>query len=88
MEYLVPTREIAKGEALTREVLAVKKPGTGIPADEIDRVCGMVARRKLFPDELLAWEDLKQPGEDAESEYMPEEDAEEVSRRLEELGYL
>lgn len=46
------------GTVLRTEHLAVKKPGTGIPAAELARVVGRKLARAVAPDQLLTWEDV------------------------------
>jgi len=55
---VVLARDLARGTVLEREHLALKKPGTGIPAREIERVIGKKLRRELPADHLLSEEDL------------------------------
>lgn len=55
---VVTLRPISSGEELTEENVWVKRPGTGIPASELDRVLGRRAARDLAADALVAWEDL------------------------------
>jgi len=50
---------IAAGTRLTRDMLACKKPGTGIPAADLDRIVGRSAARAIAADTLLAPEDLE-----------------------------
>ena len=47
------------GTRLRREHLAAKKPGTGIAANELDRLVGRRLRRAVARDTLLAWNDLE-----------------------------
>jgi len=44
---------------LTREVLAVKKPGNGIPAARLPELVGARLVRDVRADELLALSDLE-----------------------------
>lgn len=46
------------GSVLAREHLALKKPGTGIPARELERVIGRRLRQARPADHLLSDEDL------------------------------
>jgi N-acetylneuraminate synthase len=46
------------GTVLCAEHLAVKKPGTGIPAAELGRVVGRTLARAVVPDQPLTWEDM------------------------------
>jgi N-acetylneuraminate synthase len=55
---VVSREALAAGTRLSIEHLAVKKPGTGIPAADIDRVVGRTLVRSVTPDQLLTWEDL------------------------------
>lgn len=55
---VVAACDIAAGDVIERGMLAVKKPGTGIPARDIGRVVGARARRDLAADSLLADDDL------------------------------
>lgn len=55
---LVAARDIAAGSALTREDIAVKRPGTGVPVHELDQVVGRRAAREIGADEILNWADF------------------------------
>jgi N,N'-diacetyllegionaminate synthase len=50
---------VEEGTTLTAEHLALKKPGTGLPADRLGDVIGRRARRSLQADELLREEDVR-----------------------------
>lgn len=56
---LVPAKDIPAGTAIEADHLVSKKPGTGIPANERDKVIGKRAGRLLKKDELIHWCDLK-----------------------------
>jgi N-acetylneuraminate synthase len=56
---VVTTREIPAGAVVSREMLAVKKPGTGIPARRIDEIVGMRARRPLAADAVVTEDDVE-----------------------------
>ena len=56
---LVAARAIEQGCALTREDVAVKRPGTGIPVEQLDIVVGRVAARDIADDDILTWDDLR-----------------------------
>jgi N-acetylneuraminate synthase len=49
---------IAAGETLSEENVWVKRPGTGIPAAQLDEVLGKTAKHDLPGDALVAWDDL------------------------------
>lgn len=55
---IVARRSIAKGEPLTFDNLAVKRPGTGIEPPALPFLVGRVARRDIAEDELITPEIL------------------------------
>ena len=55
---LVARRDVAAGAALTRDDLAIKRPGFGIPVHDIDQVVGRHVARAVAEDEVLQWDDL------------------------------
>lgn len=55
---VVSTRAIAAGTVLTPEMLAVKKPGTGIPAARLPEIIGRTAKIDIRADTLLSEADL------------------------------
>ena len=57
-QSVVTTCEIAPGEAITREMLTIKRPGTGILAYRLDEVVGRVAGRAIESDVPIVEEDL------------------------------
>lgn len=56
---VVAKRHISKGTAITRAMLDVRKPGTGIPARDIGSIVGRVAERSIEADHLVRPEDLR-----------------------------
>ena len=50
---LVARERLAAGTVLTEAHLAMKKPGTGIPAERLPEIVGRVLRRSLEVDEQL-----------------------------------
>jgi N-acetylneuraminate synthase len=56
---VVSSREITAGAVISREMLAAKKPGTGIPARRIDEVVGRRARRDIPADTVLTDDDVE-----------------------------
>jgi N,N'-diacetyllegionaminate synthase len=56
---VVARSDLIEGTVLGREHLAVKKPGTGIPAIELKGLIGRRLRRPLRRDELLAEADVE-----------------------------
>ncbi|HEY4475054.1 MAG TPA: N-acetylneuraminate synthase [Candidatus Paceibacterota bacterium] len=55
---IVATKNIKKGEKLTRQNLAIKKPGTGIPPKYWDEIIDKVAKRDIADDSLLELADV------------------------------
>ena len=55
---LVARAPLAAGTVLTEAHLAMKKPGTGIPAGRMSEIVGRRLRRSLATDEQLHFEDL------------------------------
>ena len=55
---LVAARDIPAGGELTRDDLAVKRPGFGIPVHAMEEVVGRHAARDLERDQVLTWDDL------------------------------
>jgi N-acetylneuraminate synthase len=56
---VVAGRDLAAGTVLTRDVLAVKKPGSGIPAARLPELVGTRLVRDVRADELLALSDVE-----------------------------
>ena len=52
---VVAARALRAGERLTAGDVAIKRPGTGIPPGELDRVLGRRLRRDVAVDEVLEW---------------------------------
>ena len=50
---------ISAGQVITKDMLSVKRPGTGIQPGEIEAVIGRRAARDLAPDTILVWEDIE-----------------------------
>jgi N,N'-diacetyllegionaminate synthase len=55
---VVSVAAISAGALISSEMVAVKKPGTGIPARRLNEVIGRRAARDIAPDRLLSEEDL------------------------------
>ena len=56
---LAPARWLKKGEVLSAAMLALKKPGSGIPAAERDRLVGRSLARDAPPNRPLHLDDLE-----------------------------
>ena len=55
---VVSVVDIEAGVRLTKGMLAVKKPGTGIPARSLQEVIGRTAKHRIERDSLIRWDDL------------------------------
>ena len=55
---VVPLADLPAGAKLDRDVLGLKKPGTGIPAAELDQVVGRILKRAVAKDTPLQQDDL------------------------------
>ena len=49
---------IQKEEIITEEMLDVKRPGTGLPPDQLKNIIGKKAKRDISQDELLKKKDF------------------------------
>jgi len=55
---IVARRAMPAGTVLTRDDLAIKKPGTGLPPSQLDTVVGKRLARAVAADQLLAADDI------------------------------
>jgi len=53
---LVAASDIDQGEEITREKLAIKRPGTGISPTLLDVIAGRKAQEKISTDDILTWD--------------------------------
>ena len=58
-QSVVSACDIASGTTITRDMLTIKRPGTGILAYEIDTVVGRTASREIEADVPIVEEDLE-----------------------------
>lgn len=58
---LVAARAIRAGQILTVDLVAIKRPGTGISPADLGRALGQVVRRDLAQDEVIDWKALGEP---------------------------
>jgi len=56
---IVAIVDIPKGSAITRDMLDVKRPGTGIEPKYLDVVIGRKAKRNIKKDDILKWDSLQ-----------------------------
>jgi N,N'-diacetyllegionaminate synthase len=57
-QSLVARRNLPAGTVLARDMLCIKRPGTGIPAAELDRAIGHTTTRDVKANSVLTWDDL------------------------------
>ncbi len=57
-ESVVALVDLEPGTLIAQEMVWVKRPGTGIPAWELERVIGRLVKRPVRANTLLTWEDL------------------------------
>jgi sialic acid synthase SpsE len=55
---IVSVVEILKGTIITREMIGFKKPGTGIPASQVNKILGKQSKRNIVKNSLILNEDL------------------------------
>jgi N,N'-diacetyllegionaminate synthase len=55
---VVLARAVAFGETLSKDHLAIKRPGYGIAPKDLEKVIGRVTNKAMDADSVLAWEDL------------------------------
>jgi N-acetylneuraminate synthase/N,N'-diacetyllegionaminate synthase len=53
---VVAAVDIPTGAVITREMLDIKRPGTGIEPKYLDKMIGMRATKRIAPDELIHWD--------------------------------
>lgn len=58
-ESVVALVDIPEGAVVTKDLVWVKRPGTGIPAKYLERVLGMRARRRIKKNTVIKWRDLE-----------------------------
>jgi sialic acid synthase SpsE len=59
---LVAVRDIPAGTVLTPEMIAIKKPGTGIPPVRLKEVLGKRTLRAVKSDTVLMFNDIESEG--------------------------
>ncbi|HPO90725.1 MAG TPA: N-acetylneuraminate synthase family protein [Victivallales bacterium] len=56
---IVAKVDIRKGMTISKEMLIIKRPGTGIEPKFLDRVIGKIAKKTIKADTVLKWEMLR-----------------------------
>ena len=52
---IVATRDIGKGEKITKAKVAVKRPGNGIQPKDLGKILGHVTKCAIKADEVITW---------------------------------
>lgn len=55
---VAPSRPLPAGTLLERDMLTLKKPGTGIPPDAIESLIGRRVSRDVSPEHIMTWQDI------------------------------
>lgn len=55
---LVAIRAIPRGEEITRDMIAIKRPGTGISPTMLDLVVGRTATERIEVDRVIQWDQI------------------------------
>jgi sialic acid synthase SpsE len=58
LHSVVSIRDIGAGTTIGADDVWAKRPGTGIPARQLDDIVGRVAKRAIAKDRLISWDDL------------------------------
>jgi len=53
---LVASMDIAKGQVISRHMVSIKRPGTGIPPKELGNMIGKRTTRNIRRDQVFRWE--------------------------------
>jgi sialic acid synthase SpsE len=48
--------DIKSGTTLTSEMIRLKRPGTGIPPVDLERVIGGKAKTDILAEQIITWE--------------------------------
>lgn len=56
---VVAKSEISAGSVITEDMIALKKPGTGIPVERVNDVIGKRLKRDIEKDTLISFDDLE-----------------------------
>jgi sialic acid synthase SpsE len=51
--------DIKKGTKITKNMLVIKRPGTGIKPKYFDKVIGKIAKEEIKKDQLISWDEIK-----------------------------
>ena len=59
MKSLYATKNINAGDQITQQHLTAKKPGTGIPVNQIQNIVGMKAKKNIAQNSMIQLDDLE-----------------------------
>jgi len=58
-ESVVSLTDIPQGTVIQKDMVWVKRPGTGIPAKDLNKVIGRTVKKDIKSDQLILWENLE-----------------------------
>ena len=58
-ESIVSILDIPEGSIITKDMVWIKRPGTGIPSKYLNDVIGMKAKEEIKINTMINWNDLK-----------------------------
>lgn len=58
---IVAKSDIGLGTVLTKDMIATKRPGTGIPPKYLDEIVGYIVQKDIGKDEVITWEMIRSP---------------------------
>ena len=56
---VVAIKDIPEGKKITKDMVWTKRPGTGIPSNDINKVIGSIARVNINKDTLIEWNQIQ-----------------------------
>ncbi len=55
---IVAKTDIPAGTVVTREMITLKRPGTGIPPKMLDVVIGRTVKKNIIKNQAITWEHI------------------------------
>ena len=55
---IVAKKDMPKGTIITRDMVGIKRPGTGIPPKYIKKIIGAKVKEDIGKDEIIRWDDV------------------------------
>lgn len=56
---LVVNKNVLSGEKISAEMVSIKRPGTGIVPEDLEKIIGLTINKNKLQDETIYWEDFK-----------------------------